>query len=211
MSESLSILLVGLLNQSAQTIRKMLTDEDINFDFKLVDTYDEFLHAIQKCHWNIIIANEVTMPTGTHAILTYFSQVNQSLKIPVIIVSSESNEQSARDFLKAGAYDFMLISSLVRLAPVIKKCAQELKSIQENRDTQISLQKSEARFRAIASNLPGLVFQFLKKPDKSIAFPFVSEGVLMLLGLTAEELTVQPDLFYQMILFVAMNQCHYLT
>jgi len=199
-SESLSILLVGFLNQSAQTIRKIFTDEDINFDSKLVGTYDEFLHAIQECHWNIIIANEVTMSTGTHAILTYFSQVNQSLKIPVIIVSSESNEQSARDFLKAGAYDFMLISSLVRLAPVIKKCAQELKSIQENRDTQISLQKSEARFRAIASNLPGLVFQFLKKPDKSIAFPFVSEGVLMLLGLTAEELTVQPDLFYQMIL-----------
>ena len=94
----------------------------------------------------------------------------------------------------------MLMPSLIRLGPVIRKCAQELKSIQENRVTQLNLQKSEARFRAIASNLPGLVFQFLKKPDKSIAFPFVSEGVLMLLGLTIEELTIHPDLFYQMIL-----------
>ncbi|MBK7363525.1 MAG: PAS domain-containing protein [Nitrosomonas sp.] len=196
----LSVLLVGFLNPSAEAICKILTDENINFDSKFVDTHDEFLHAIQNCHWDVIIANAVTLETGTHAVLNYFSQVNQFLKIPVIIVSNESNEQSARGFLKAGAYDFMLMSSLVRLAPVIKKCAQELKSVQENRVTQLNLQKSEARFRAIASNLPGLVFQFLKKPDNSIAFPFVSEGVLMLLGLTAEELTTCPELFYQMIL-----------
>lgn len=200
MNESLSILLVGFLNQSAGIICKILTDEDINFDSKLVSTYDEFLHAIQKCHWDIIISNEATPATDAHAILTYFSKASQFLKIPVIIVSSEGSEKSARSFLKAGAYDFMLMSSLVRLAPVIRKCAQELRNIQENHITQLNLQKSEARFRAIASNLPGLVFQFLKKPDKSIAFPFVSEGVLMLLGLTSEELMTRPDLFYQMIL-----------
>lgn len=200
MNESLSILLVGFLNQSVEIICKTLTDEDINFDSKLVSSYDEFLHAIQEYRWEIIILNGTTPATGAHQVLTYFSRVNQFLKIPVIIVSSESSEQSARNFLKAGAYDFMLMPSLIRLGPVIRKCAQELKSVQENRVTQLNLQKSEARFRAIASNLPGLVFQFLKKPDKSIAFPFVSEGVLMLLGLTIEELTIHPDLFYQMIL-----------
>lgn len=200
MNESLSILIIGFLEKNAEYICKHLTDEGINYGSEFIDTYDEFLHAIQKCRWDIIIADEVSFKIAAYDVLTYFSQVNSLLKIPVIVISSKNNEYSASSLLKAGAYDFMLMPSLVRLAPVIKKCFQESKSIQENKITQRNLQKSEARFRAIASNLPGLVFQFLKKPDGSIAFPFVSEGVLMLIGLTSEELIAQPDLFYQMIL-----------
>lgn len=200
MNETLSILLVGFLKQSAEYICEHIKAEGVSFDSELVNSYDDFLHAVQKCRWNIILTDEITSKIGAQDLLTYFSQVNPLLHIPVIVISSKDSESSASSLLKAGAYDFMLISSIVRLVPVIKKCFQELKNIQENRITQLNLQRSEARFRAIASNLPGLVFQFLQKPDGSNAFPFVSDGVLMLLGVTIDELILQPNLFYQMIL-----------
>lgn len=63
-----------------------------------------------------------------------------------------------------------------------------------------ALRVSEARYRAIVSNLPGLVYQFLQQPDGSVAFPYLSEGCHALLGVSAERLRATPELFVDLIL-----------
>jgi PAS domain S-box-containing protein len=63
-----------------------------------------------------------------------------------------------------------------------------------------ALSASETRFRAIVSNTPGLVYQFLLRRDGSIAFPYLSDGCHALLGLHAEELHADSSLFLQLIL-----------
>jgi two-component system, NarL family, sensor histidine kinase UhpB len=63
-----------------------------------------------------------------------------------------------------------------------------------------ALHSSDARFRAIVSNTPGLVYQFLLRTDGSVAFPYVSEGCLALLGISAERLRADPSLFLQLVL-----------
>ncbi len=62
-----------------------------------------------------------------------------------------------------------------------------------------ALRISEARFRAIVSNTPGLFFQFLKKPDGSTSFPYLSEGCRALLGVTAERLRADSAQFLELI------------
>jgi PAS domain S-box-containing protein len=62
-----------------------------------------------------------------------------------------------------------------------------------------ALRVSEARFRAIVSNTPGLFFQFLQKPDGTVAFPYLSEGCRALLGVSAERLRADPSLFLNLI------------
>jgi two-component system sensor histidine kinase UhpB len=42
---------------------------------------------------------------------------------------------------------------------------------------------SESRFHAIVSNMPGLVYQFVRLHDGNIAFPYLSDGCHALLGL----------------------------
>ncbi|MDQ9170806.1 histidine kinase [Oxalobacteraceae bacterium R-40] len=63
-----------------------------------------------------------------------------------------------------------------------------------------ALNSSEARFRAIVSNTPGLVYQFLRKPDGSVSFPYLSEGCHALLGISADELHADSSLLLNLIL-----------
>jgi two-component system sensor histidine kinase UhpB len=63
-----------------------------------------------------------------------------------------------------------------------------------------ALQLSEARFRAMASHTPGLVFQMLLRTDRSIAFPYLSEGCHALLGISPERLQGDPALLMNLIL-----------
>ncbi|MEC5217593.1 two-component system sensor histidine kinase UhpB [Actimicrobium sp. GrIS 1.19] len=58
----------------------------------------------------------------------------------------------------------------------------------------------EARFRAIVSNTPGLVYQFRLLQNGDIAFPYLSDACHALLGITPEQLHNDPDLFLELIL-----------
>ncbi|HJV88527.1 MAG TPA: histidine kinase [Noviherbaspirillum sp.] len=62
-----------------------------------------------------------------------------------------------------------------------------------------ALRVSEARLRTIISNTPGLFFQFLKRPDGSTSFPYLSDGCRSLLGVTAERLRADSALFLDLI------------
>ncbi|MES2153176.1 MAG: sensor histidine kinase [Pseudomonadota bacterium] len=63
-----------------------------------------------------------------------------------------------------------------------------------------ALEQYQARFDAIVSNTPGLVYQFQLQADGSVAFPYLSEGCAALLGLAAAELQRAPARFLQLIL-----------
>jgi len=59
---------------------------------------------------------------------------------------------------------------------------------------------SESRFHAIVSNMPGLVYQFQRKYDGDISFPYLSSGCHALLGVTPNQLRANPALFAELIL-----------
>nr|WP_229261956.1 sensor histidine kinase [Duganella guangzhouensis] len=62
------------------------------------------------------------------------------------------------------------------------------------------LEQVRARFAAIVSNTPGLVYQFALHTDGQVSFPYLSEGCQALLGLTAAELHAHPQRFEALIL-----------
>lgn len=63
-----------------------------------------------------------------------------------------------------------------------------------------ALSLSESRLHAIVSNTPGLVYQFMMEEDGKVAFSYLSEGCLSLLGIAADQLRSDPSLFLALIL-----------
>ena len=65
--------------------------------------------------------------------------------------------------------------------------------IDERRRMQEALRESEARFHRIAANAPGMVYQFLRRTDDSMLFPYVSEGSRALFGMEPAEIEADAN------------------
>ncbi|MEO8600060.1 MAG: histidine kinase [bacterium] len=72
--------------------------------------------------------------------------------------------------------------------------------ISAQRRSEQALDQSESRYRAIAANTPGLVYQFRLQTDGSTTFPYLSAGCHALLGIKANRLQERPELFLNLIL-----------
>lgn len=68
--------------------------------------------------------------------------------------------------------------SLTLRRQVLAKTASLTASLNELRATQSALQATSDRFQKTASRLPGMVYQFLMRPDGSSCFPFASPSML---------------------------------
>ncbi len=55
-----------------------------------------------------------------------------------------------------------------------------------------ALRQSEARYRRIVANAPGMVYQFARRVDGSVAFPYVSTGSLALFGVAPQSIMADP-------------------
>ncbi len=62
-----------------------------------------------------------------------------------------------------------------------------------------ALRRSENRFRRMAANTPGMVYQFVLSPDGTSHFPFVSEGCRDFYGVEPRGLYDRPELAFEML------------
>lgn len=74
------------------------------------------------------------------------------------------------------------------------------RDITEVRGAQNALGETETRFKAIVSNIPGVVFQLsLRQFDNSLEFHYVSDGVTALCGITPERMLLNSAGFIELI------------
>ena len=62
-----------------------------------------------------------------------------------------------------------------------------------------ALRESEARYRHIATNIPGVVYQYVVRPDGSRGYTLVSEGARTLFGVAPEAAIADPAAFMGLI------------
>jgi signal transduction histidine kinase len=90
--------------------------------------------------------------------------------------------------MKAGARDVIDADRLERLLPAIEREVLEARHRADHRAALEMLNESQARFDALASNLPGMLFHLRRDAEGEYRFLFVSEGCQKLFGFKQQHL-----------------------
>lgn len=125
--------------------------------------------------------------------------------LPFIIVSGTIGEQSAVEAMRVGASDYLMKNDLSRLAPALAQALESAAIRRRRREVEAALVDSEARFRALAANLPGIVFQ-VEKFDGRFRLLYVSDGARRLLGIDPDSLVAGSEALVERVPAAEMQQ-----
>jgi len=119
MKEQLKILLLEDSANDAGLILKALTNAGLKFINKIVDERIGFEHAINHFVPDVILSDHALPAFNSMEALKIVRQ-NKNY-IPFILVTGQVSEEFAVECMKAGADDYILKSSLIRLPSAIEK------------------------------------------------------------------------------------------
>lgn len=194
--KKLRILLVEDSPDDAELILCELASGGLSFDSTRVESADAMMAALSAADCDIVLSDYSLPNFSAPAALSLLQSGEKD--IPFIMVSGCVGDEAAVAMMRAGAHDFILKDSLARLVPAVNRCLIEAETHRQYKVAQTALQKSEARFRALATNIPGVVFQFLLE-DGTLHLPYISEGCNALLGISQRMLQDAPELLLDMI------------
>ncbi|MDA8108582.1 MAG: histidine kinase [Betaproteobacteria bacterium] len=182
-SKPLKVLLVEDSEDDATLTLETLRKGGFEPRSRRVDSMAEMRAALAERDWDVALSDyNLPLLTGHDALALRHASVPE---LPFIVVSGCIGEEAAVGLMRAGADDCIMKDNLGRLVPAVERCLKEAHNRRQRQLAQLALRESEARYRAIVTNIPGMVFQLLRLPDGSFLFPYASEGCLTLLGVRA--------------------------
>ena len=94
--------------------------------------------------------------------------------------------------------DFLLVPLADETGKVVAMVPSGVDITERETVRQAVLHREQETKRLIAS-VPGVVYEYVRNPDGSGAFSFISQRIEELLGVSAERFMAQPSLFFEMI------------
>ena len=186
-SEDDALLLVGCFKRAGYTL-----------DFRRVENAAATRDALLNGRWDAVLSDH-SMP-GFNALAALELMQGLQLDLPFIIVSGVIDEETAIAAMRAGAHDYLSKDRLDRLVPAVEREIREARHRAERRAALDSVQENEARFRALVSNIPGMVFQLQRSAQGDSRFLYVNEGSSPLLGRSPDSLLADARLFFEGVL-----------
>ena len=163
-----------------------------------VDNAADMRAALLRERWDAVLSDHSMPSFSALAALRLLQELN--IDLPFIIVSGVIEEETAIATMRSGAHDYLSKNRLDRLVPAVERELREARNRAERRAALGALQENEARFRALAGNLPGMVFQMVRDDaGGDLRFLYVSDGSTALLGIGPDELIARPERFFAMI------------
>ncbi len=117
-----------------------------------------------------------------------------------IMITANADPESAVEALRVGADDYLRKPfQPAELFATIETSVRKLHLTQQKRAAESALRESEERFRDITAHVPGVVYQFKIDADGKASFPFVSPTIKDVLGLEADDIVENADLFFDVV------------
>ena len=167
----------------AELIQTRLESAGMTCQITRVQTRAEFSDALLHDEYDIILA-DYNLP-GYDGLSGFRWAHAHRPDIPFIFVSGMIGEDAAIESLTEGATDYVLKRKLARLVPAVQRALRDAENRRERRQAEEALRESESKFRDIARNIPGLVFQARVRPDGTSYFSYISPRAEEIFGLSS--------------------------
>jgi len=140
MDKELRILILEDSPGDAELMERELRKSNFVFSSRRVETREDFLQQLSDSAPDIILA-DYTLPLFDGVTALKLAQEMVPFT-PVIIVTGSLSEETAVDCMKAGAADYVLKESLVRLGSAVKGALEKKQIKEEKRQAEEALKKS---------------------------------------------------------------------
>jgi two-component system, cell cycle sensor histidine kinase and response regulator CckA len=164
---SVRILLLEDVPADATLIQRELTKAGLVFVSQRVDTRPAFEEALRIFSPDVILSDHGLPGFDGAAALQLVKERFPTL--PVILVTGSLNEETAVEFMKAGAADYVLKDHLTRLPQAIKRALSESRLREERELAVAALRASEEQYRALFENTPYPMWVFDLDTHKLLA------------------------------------------
>lgn len=151
-------------------------------------------NALRTQRWDAVLYFHAT--SGLTAAATLKIIHESGLDLPFLIIAAATDEKAAIRAMKIGAHDVVSVDRIDRLLPAVEREVREARHRADHRAALEMLRDSEARFRTLASNLPGMVFHLQRDSQGEFRFVFVSEGCHILFGVKQHEIRSIAQRFF---------------
>lgn len=187
-----------LLIEDSEADAEMLLEEVARCGFdithKRVDSAKDTREALAEARWDIVISDYHMIGFSGLAALRIVRRRDPDM--PFLLTSGVIGEDIAVEAMREGARDYVMKGNLSRLGAAIERELYESGLRRDARRAQAQLKENEARFRAIVSNIPGMVFQLMIDGHDAPRFSYVSDGSLRLLELAPGDLREDSSRFF---------------
>jgi signal transduction histidine kinase len=210
----LQVLLVQNPDDTALVLEQLQKPGSRTIISETVATVKAFREALEKNNWDITIArfdSQVTIAQLCYTELLHILR-EYHLNIPLILVVEEITSTEAIRAIKAGVNDIVLITELARLNESVEyelhavqsqaelnQNKQELRELQQGISKRIQAEailteqnQIQAQLQQLASNIPGVIYQFLLTPEGTYSFQFLSPSCYEIYELTPAQIQENP-------------------
>lgn len=179
MKRTIRILLIEDSQEDAELLLAEIENGGYGVTHLRVDTAKSTMDALTTGQWDMVIS-DYNMPQFNGMAAIEIVKMHAP-DLPILIISGDMGEAIAVATMRAGANDYLMKGNLSRLAPAIDRELRDYKVRIDARLAQTRLAENEIRFRTLASNIPGMVFQLSSDPSGALKFSYVSDGSKRLL------------------------------
>jgi signal transduction histidine kinase len=146
-----------------------------------VATLDNLTTALKNRRWDAVLYIPGITCLPVQAAVEKINELG--LDLPLILLDNPQEPCDVQQAMRVGARDVIDSHQLDRLLPAIVREVREVR----HRAALENLQASEARFRGLVSNLPGMLFHLHYSSGDGYRFLYVSEGCQKLFGVSSQE------------------------
>ncbi len=130
----LRLLLLEDTSSDAELILRNLKKSGFEVQHDRAYTAAEMTLALENGSWDVVIS-DFNMP-GFGALEALKILRDKNLDLPFIVVSGAVGEETAVELMKAGADDYVMKSSLIRLGPAIDRSLREAESRRKEKEAK---------------------------------------------------------------------------